>query len=423
MSDPATAGLVSYAEARSRVCNEARKLQALVAARGAAGCEPLDLLDAQGRVLAEEIRADRPFPPFPRATRDGYAVRSADLAALPASLTLVAEIKAGQGMPAALGPLLAGQAAAIMTGAPVPLGADAVVMVEYTSLAGQRVEIRRGAQPGENIVPTGSEACRGEVLLAPGSRLFYPEIALAASVGKALVDVYRRPRVAILSTGDEVVEIDQRPGPYQIRNSNSFSVAAQIKSAGGLPWQLDIAPDEPVKLARLIKQGLDADLLLVSGGVSMGKYDLVEAALAESKAEFFFTGAEIQPGRPVVFGRAVSPAGKGTFFLGLPGNPLSTMVTFELFGRPLLDGLSGAPPAGLTFPMARLQKGIKVPPGLTRFLPALLEGGAEAVVTLTPWRGSGDVVALARANCFVVVAPDRPEMQAGEMAPVMLRRT
>lgn len=424
-----TAGVVSYEEARRLVCQEAGKLQAAVIARGTPGCEPLELLDAHGRVLAEEIRADRDIPPFPRATRDGYAVRSADVASLPAKLTVVAEIKAGQGMSTALGALQPGQTAAIMTGAPVPAGADAVVMVEYTSLHVQQIgvqqaEVHRPVTPGENIVPAGSEAGRGDVLLAAGARLSYPHVALAAAAGKARVSVYRRPRIAILSTGDEVVEIDQRPGPYQIRNSNSYSLAAQIKSAGAVPWQLDIAPDEPARLTRLIKQGLEADLLVLSGGVSMGKYDLVEQILAKLNAEFFFTGAEIQPGRPVVFGQATSSGGRKTCFLGLPGNPVSTMVTFELFGRPLVDGLSGARPAALNFPMARLHKGIKVTRGLTRFLPAYLEGGyPDARVTLVPWRGSGDVVALAQANCFLVVAPDREELQAGEMAAVMLRNS
>ena len=420
----ATAGVVSYEEARRRVGEEAGKLRAAVIASGPAGCEPLELLDAHGRVLAEEVRADRDIPPFPRATRDGYAVRSADLATPPATLTVVAEIKAGQGMSPDRGALRPGETAAIMTGAPVPAGADAVVMVEYTTLAGRQVEIQRVVTRGENIVPAGSEAGRGEVLLAAGTRLAYPHVALAAAAGKARVSVYRRPRIAILSTGDEVVEIDQRPGPWQIRNSNSYSLAAQIKSAGGVPWQLDIAPDEPVRLTRLIKQGLQADLLVLSGGVSMGKYDLVEEILAKFAAEFFFTGAQIQPGRPVVFGQATGAGGKKTCFLGLPGNPVSTMVTFELFGRPLVDGLSGAGPAALNFPMARLRTGIKVAPGLTRFLPAYLEGGhPDARVTLVPWRGSGDVVALAQANCFLVVAPEREELQAGEMAPVMLRNS
>jgi molybdopterin molybdotransferase len=240
------------------------------------------------------------------------------------------------------------------------------------------------------------------------------------------VQVYNRPQVAVLTTGDEIVAIDANSGPTQIRNSNSYSLAVQIRHAGGEPVLLPIAPDEPRKLRALIEEGLKSDLLLMTGGVSMGRYDLVEQVLEELKAEFFFTGAKIQPGRPVVFGKcsAVVPGGEniGTYFFGLPGNPVSTMVTFELFARPMLEALAGMAPRKLQFVFAKLKSEIRVKPGLKRFLPAILSGELEASqVELVPWQGSGDVAATARANCYIVIPPDRERIPAGEFVPIMLR--
>jgi molybdopterin molybdotransferase len=193
-----------------------------------------------------------------------------------------------------------------MTGAPLPVGADAVVMVEHTSVADRpadrAVEVGRSVRSGENFVPRGAEALAGQVLLDRGRRLDHAGIAIAATVGKSRVQVFRKPRVAVLSTGDEVVEIEATPGAAQIRNSNSYSLAAQVQNAGGEAVRLAIAPDERGRLRSLIEDGLGCDLLLLTGGVSMGKYDLVEQVLGELQAEFYFTGAEIQPGRPIVFG-------------------------------------------------------------------------------------------------------------------------
>jgi molybdopterin molybdotransferase len=306
-----------------------------------------------------------------------------------------------------------------MTGAPAPPGADAVVMVEYTSQKGDLVEIARGVAPGENIVAQGAEAKRGSLLLDRGTRLNEAAIALAASAGKSTLPVFVRPRVAILTTGDEIVAVDTEPGPTQIRNSNSYSLAVQIRQAGGEPVLLPIAPDEPRRLCQLIEEGLRSDLLIMTGGVSMGRYDLVEQVLAEMQAEFFFTGAKIQPGKPVVFGRV--PA-HHKYFFGLPGNPISTMVTFELFARPMLEALAGASPS-LTFLHARLKSEIRVKPGLKRFLPAILSGQyEEAVVELVPWQGSGDVAAQARSNCHIVIPPDREQIKAGDWIAIMLRQ-
>src|SRR5207247_885461 len=234
-----------------------------------------DLLEATGKVVAEPIVADRNFPPFPRAARDGYALRAADLAKLPATLEVVAEIKAGVAPELAI-KLGRGQAAAIMTGAPAPSGADAVVMVEYTSRNGNQVEITKGVSAGDNIVPSGSEAKRGERLLSPGTRLDHAAIAVAASVGRTHILVYSKPQIAVLSTGDELVDIDVPPGPSPIPNSNSYPLAAHITSGGAQPVRLPIAPDEPTRLRELISDGFESDLLLLACGVSMVKCDLVE---------------------------------------------------------------------------------------------------------------------------------------------------
>lgn len=387
--------------------------------------ESVDLLAAVGRVLAEPVHADRDFPPFPRSARDGYAVRSADLATVPAILEVIGEIKAGEEPDKIPSVVNKGQAVSIMTGAPVPGGADAVVMVEYTARRGNAVEIAKQVALGENVVPRGSEAARASLLLDRGQTLNAASIALAASVGKSRLKVYRHPTVAVLATGDEIVDLDAAPGPTQIRNSNSYSLAAQIHQAGGEPVLLPIAPDEPQALHSLIEQGLTSDLLLITGGVSMGRYDLVEQVLLEMQAEFFFTGAKIQPGRPIVFGKCsqgTRAPDAGKYFFGLPGNPVSTMVTFELFVAPMLQALAGQSARTLTFVHARLQSEIRVKIGLKRFLPAVLSGEFEdSTVELVPWQGSGDIAATARSNCYVVIPPDREHIAAGEWIAVMLR--
>ncbi len=389
------------------------------------GKELFDLLECFGRVLAEPVIADRDFPPFRRATRDGFAVRAEDLKNVPASLTVIGEIKAGPDPENAALRLQPGQAVEIMTGAPVPTGADAVVMVEYTSRKGTQVEITRGTSTGENIVPSGAEANRGAKLLSPGIRLDHAGIAAAASVGRTRLLVYSKPRVALLSTGDEIVDIDVRPGAFQIRNSNSYSLAAQVIAAGGEPLILPIAPDTPERLRELIEDGLDTDLLVLTGGVSMGKHDLVEQVLGEFKAEFIFTGCQLQPGRPVVFGRIPNqddPQQPMKYFYGLPGNPVSTMVTFELFARPVIEALAGMPPQKLVFLHARLKSEVKTKTGLTRVLPAILSGEFEQTeVELVPWQGSGDIAAITRANCYMVIPPDRERIPAGEWVAVLTR--
>ena len=400
--------LLSFEEARHAVEHQA-------AAVRPGSLEFVSLPESLGRVLAKPVTADRDYPPFRRAMRDGYALRAADLAQLPAVLDVVGEIKAGADAKDIPTRVTTGQAVAIMTGAPAPEGTDAVVMIEYTSLEGNRVSVTRSVAEGDNIAPVGSEARVRDVLLEPGMRMDFSSLAVAASVGQENVWVYRRPVVGILATGDEIVEIDVRPGPTQIRNSNSYSLAAQVQEAGGEPRMLGVARDDAGHLQELIADGLETDLLVLTGGVSMGKYDLVEQVLADFDAEFFFTGAQIQPGRPVVFGRA-----KTKPFFGLPGNPVSTMVTFALFARPILDALAGQKPRPLQFLHARLKAEVKTKTGLTRFLPGILSGEFDhAEVELARWHGSGDVASTAKANCYVVIPPDRERIAAGEWVAVM----
>ena len=415
----APALILSFEDARHAVEQHAATLQAR-------GVETVDLLSADERVLAESLLADRDLPPFPRSTRDGYAVRSEDLSALPARLRVIGEIRAGEREENIPSSISSGEVVAIMTGAPVPPGADAVVMVEYTSAAGDTVEITRGVVAGENVVPAGAEARKSSVLIEKGTRLDAASLALAASSGSSLLVVYQKPQVAVLTTGDEIVDVDATPGPTQIRNSNSYSLSIQIRNAGGEPVLLPIAPDEAHGLRALIEEGLNSDLLLMTGGVSMGRYDLVEQVLSDLKAEFFFTGAKIQPGRPVVFGKCSADAPalekSATYFFGLPGNPISTMVTFELFARPLLEALAGMSPRKLKFTHAKLGSEIRMKTGLKRFLPATMSGEFEdSAVELVPWQGSGDIAATARANCYIVIPPDREQISAGEFVAIMMR--
>jgi len=373
--------------------------------------ESVSLDCARGRVLAEAVRADRDYPPFHRATRDGYAIRSQDLKSIPAELNRIGEVRAGERFERELAP---GQAVEIMTGAPLPEGADAVVMIEHCESAGAVVRVSRAVAALENVVRQGSEARAGDPVLGPGRRLGPSEIGLLATVGCERVSVFRKPRLAILPTGDEVVPVGVEPQPHQIRNSSASALAALAEAAGAAPWVFGIAPDRKDDLRRLIEQALEADLVVVTGGVSMGKYDFVEPVLAELGAEFYFQGAAIRPGKPVVFGRA-----RGKFFFGLPGNPVSSMVTFELFVRPALGILGGAEPEPWVFLRARLSKPFRHKTGLTQFLPARVEvKQGEPVVEPVAWQGSGDWVGVAAANCFLVVHPDQTDLAAGDEVDV-----
>ncbi len=417
--------VLSYPEALGEVLRHADTLPF------PARSERLALLEARGRTLAEPILAERDQPPFARSTRDGFAVQSADLAANGAVLRLHGSVRAGeQWTGAALRP---GEALEIMTGAPVPAGADAILMVEHTE-AGAAEEVRplagRRLRPGENIVPAGAEARKGNVLVPRGRRIEVPEISLAASCGYSQLAVTPRPEVAIVATGDELVGLDAQPAAWQIRNSNTFSLAALVEAEAARALPLPVARDTHDDLQARLRESEGVDLLLLSGGVSMGKYDLVEAALRERGAEFFFTGALIQPGKPVVFGRlprrdparAASTGGPWTYIFGLPGNPISTEVCFRLFVAPLLRAMVGRTERAPRFAAAQLAEEVKGGARVTRFLPATLEGDWAAVrVRPVPWQGSGDLAANGRANCFVVLPAEVNAFPQGETVRVLLR--
>jgi molybdopterin molybdotransferase len=400
--------MLTYQQARQTVIDH------LQTKKGPRSTTVVNIWESLGFVLAQQIKTDREYPPFNRSTRDGYAVRAAD-APQGADLRCTGEIKAGDTVTS---PLSRWTCVQIMTGAAVPAGADAVVMIEHTQRDGDKVRFDRDTRPEQNIVPRGSEAESGQAILSPGTRLGYAELALAAQVGQTELLCAARSRVAILSTGDEVVLVDQKPGPFQIRNSNSVSLAAQTKITGGEPVLLGNAPDRLEPLRAKIERGLREDVLVMSGGVSMGKYDLVETVLKDLGAEFFFDAVAIRPGKPAVFGRC-----RDTFFFGLPGNPVSTMVTFELFVTAAIDLLNGAKARPLPLVQAQLGVALKEKPGLAHFLPARAEwqGALPEVKPLT-WQGSGDVAALARANCFLVVPADRDEIPAGETVSILLRK-
>jgi molybdopterin molybdotransferase len=397
---------LTFEEARALVIEKARRGDET---------ETIRLAEAAGRVLAEPVQADRDYPPFRRSARDGYAVRASDLSGTPAcDLRVTGEVRAGELFPGAVGE---GEAVEIMTGAPLPEGADAVVMIEHVHRSfGDRVHIDRPVKSGDNFTPAGAEARCGETVLKPGRRLGYAEVALLATVGRECVSAYRRPRVAILPTGDEIVEAGEQPQSFQIRNSNAWSLAVQVRRAGGVPEILPVARDNYQSTRASIERGLACDLLLLSGGVSAGKYDIVEKVLADMGARFFFDRVKIQPGQPLVYGEI-----GGKQFFGLPGNPASTMVTFELFARAAVELLEGVNEAPLPLLRARLAREFRHKPGLTRFLPARLSADGSTV-TPEPWRGSGDVAALARANAFLVADANRESWAAGEDIRVLLKQ-
>ncbi len=401
--------MLTYLEARQKV------IQFAGAIRRPMPRETVDIERAFGRILAEKISADRDYPPFNRSTRDGFAVQAADTVSPGARLECIGELRAGGRFDGVLGP---DQCIEIMTGAALPAGADAVVMIEHTKRDGRTITLDREVRVGDHIVPRGSEAKKGALLLAEKTRMGYAEMALAAQAGAARIEAFTQPRVAILSTGDEVVDVRAMPGPLQVRNSNGISIEVLAQTAGAQPLQLGNAPDEKGALRSAIERGLEADILVLSGGVSMGKYDLVEQVLADLGAEFHFTGVAIRPGRPAVF----ATRGDNLVF-GLPGNPVSTMVTFELFVLPAIDLLGGAVPRSLPIFRAKAATPIHEKGPLVHFLPARIEwAGREAQVSQLPWQGSGDIVALALANGFLVVGPERPEIAAGEWVDVLPRR-
>ena len=422
-----TSDLPSYEQAVALVAARALKMRRLTPPT-----EQVALAQAAGRVLAQPLAADRDQPPFARSTRDGFACRASE-ASTHASLALTGSTHAGD---APAGPLPPGSAWEIMTGAPVPAGADAVAMIEHVKASKGKVRLLppRTLQPGENIVAQGAQARQGDLLLPAGSAIASAQIALAAACGYATLPVFVRPRVAILATGDELVPVECAPAPGQIRNSNAPMLAAMVAATGGEPWVLPIAADTAQALDAALTQATEADLLLISGGVSAGKFDLVEPALARAGARFHFTGVRIQPGKPLVFGelsRTREAASKhpgqpiALPFFGLPGNPLSSAVTFLLFAAQVLDALAGRTAPVPRFALARLAPTAdrNGKPGLTRFLPASCTFGAAGQppqVEFVPWHGSGDLAALARSNCFLVVPEDAHHLEPGAIVRILL---
>ncbi len=362
-----------------------------------------------GRLLREDVVADIEMPPFPRSAVDGFAVRAVDLAHVPARFKVVGEIPAGTFPDFRVG---RGEAAQIMTGAPVPDGADAVQMVEQSRLDGDHVELFEAVQSGQNVAPRGSEVARGDIVLRSGTRLDPPAVAVSATVGKTRLVVGKRPSASVIATGDELVHPSKLPGPGQIRNSNGFSLAAQCTQAGSSTHYLGVAKDTESSLEELIRQGLGDDLLLLSGGVSMGRFDLVEKVLEKLGVRLLFEAVALKPGKPLVFGLS----NDGTLVFGLPGNPVSTMVTFELFVRAAIARLEGA--SHPVRPLLKAALGAKLANRGSRraFLPGWVRSDENGALLAYPiaTRGSGDIVAFSKANALLIVPEDRDAIPTGD---------
>lgn len=385
--------------------------------------ERVALAHAEGRILAEPITADQDQPPFARSTRDGFACRAAE-ASTRGFLRVAGLTHAGQ---APSDPLPATAMWEIMTGAPVPEGADAVVMIEHVERDRDRVRLMpdRKLKAGDNIVARGAQARRGDALVAEGVVIGPAQIALAAACGSVALAAFRRPRVAILTTGDELVPVEREPGPGQIRNSNAPMLAALVAKAGGDPHVLPRAADSAESLDSALRNCLDADLLLISGGVSAGKHDLVESALERLGATLHFTGIRMQPGKPLVFGEALRAAGPSLPFFGLPGNPISSAATFMLFAAQVLKTLAGREDFRPQFLAAQLAKDTdrKAKPGLTRFVPGRCQFDPNndfPQAATVPWNGSGDLPAFSRSNCLVVFPENEATLDAGTMVRVLM---
>jgi molybdopterin molybdotransferase len=379
--------------------------------------ETLPFLESAGRILAEDVISDVDMPPFPRSTMDGYAVRSAEVRSVPARLQVAGTIPAGSYPNFSLQPM---QAAKIMTGAPLPPGADAVQMVEKTrSLEeGTAVAILESVAAGNNVSPLGSEARRGEVVLPAGQFISPGAIGLLAAVGKSTVAVYRAPAVGILATGDELVEVDAKPERGQIRNSNSSTLYAQVRQAGGRPDLLGVAKDTHANLRHRIADGLHYDLFLATGGVSMGDLDLVEDVFAEFGLEVFFDKIAMKPGKPVVMARS----NRGGIIFGLPGNPVSATTVFEVLVRPVMRKMMGFPVYQNQMVLATLTEPFANRSGRENYAPAVAWYEEKRfMVRPLKSKGSGDVVTYAKSNSYLICPIDRTDLAPDETVIVMLR--
>lgn len=369
---------------------------------------------AQGLVLAEDVTSDLDMPPHDKAMMDGYAIRASDVSGGGRNFTITEEITAGR---TPTRPVLAGEAARIMTGAPIPNGADAVVMVEQTrTLESGRVAIDAMAiQPGQNILTRGREMRCGETVLGVGAVLRPQEFGLLATVGRTSVRVHPAPRVALLSTGDELVEAGELPRAGQIRNGNGPMLAAQITRAGGLPRYQGIARDDPVSLRALVAEGMMANVFILSGGVSAGNKDFVPGVLQELGVEAHFHKIALKPGKPLFFGTRGQ-----TLVFGLPGNPVSALVCFELFVRPAIRRLRGHADAGPALVAAHLTEACTYRTDRPTYHPAYLSAASSGwEVRIVPWFGSPDLRALTRANSLAVLPTGDNQFTVGQELPVI----
>ena len=370
-----------------------------------------------GRVLGADVVADTDLPPFDRAQMDGYAVRAADVTEAPARLRIVGESAAGKGWHHQLEE---GQAVRIMTGAPVPAGADSVQQVELTTELkdGTVVELLEIVEAGRSIVNRGAEIKAGEVVLRAGTTINAAMMAVLAAFGYAQVEVFRKPRVAVLATGSELVPVDQKPGQDQIRDSNNYSISAYAELAGAVTERMPLTGDETSLLKQQISDAAKrCDVIVTSGGVSMGVYDLTKAALKELDAEIFFERVALRPGKPTVFARLPN----GTLIFGLPGNPVSVSVTFNLFARAALLTMQGTPEPALKRETAVLARSVKGTPDRESYLPAQLTTNDDAELVAFPlkWGGSSDFVAFALTTALVIVPANVKMIEAGSLVSVL----
>jgi molybdopterin molybdotransferase len=401
--------MLEVEEALAEVMTHARRLPAV----------DRRLTEALGLVLDEDVAADRDSPAFDKALVDGYAVRSADLAACPARLRVVDEIMAGNTPRCAVGP---GEAAVIMTGAPLPHGADTVVMVERTRRVDDVVLIDDpGSTPGRNWLPRGREVRSGDLVLRAGAVLNPVRVGLLASVGKTLIRAFPRPTVAVLSTGDELVEPGQVPGPGQVRNSNAVSLGALVTSLGCEAVVFPAVRDEPEALRRAVAEGLRHDVLLTSGGVSAGQRDLVPGVLDSLGVSKVFHKVRVKPGKPLWFGVGPVREGEtpGSLVFGLPGNPVSGVVSFLLFVRPALRALAGQPNKVEQYPRVRLARSVVHSGDRPSYLPARLiesagQDGIGAAEVLDS-AGSGDLRTVAAADGFAAFLAGDYRLDQGEI--------
>src|SRR5688572_9483719 len=372
--------------------------------------ESVPLTQALNRILREPIAADSDYPPFDKAIRDGFAVRHQDVAQAPCNLQVIGESRAGRASDV---DVRDNTCCEIMTGAPLPSGADAVVMVEHTERPStSTVRILRSVREGEGLLRRAAELKHGQEILSPGRRIQLADIGTLASVGKAEVLVSKKPRVGVLATGDELVEVRDTPDSGQIRNSNSYSLHAQILEAGAEPVLLGIGRDNLEDLRVRIEEGLASDILLVSGGVSMGKYDLVEDVFAEFGVEILFDKVAMKPGKTTVFGHRGD-----TFVFALPGNLVSTIVAFHMFVRPLIQSLLKAAETDSKVLKAQLEAPARCDPARTAIVPARVRFDGESYrIKTAEWKGSSDLAGLSRANALIVIPRNDGVLQAGEWA-------